>query len=625
MSRKGFYASWHKRPRYNATHWALFGFVSLVVGGLLAIHVQRPDGFYLMRASASGAIYYVATSGNDGNVGTDPGRPLKTIQAAANKVTPGDTVLVADGVYTDIDGDRHIVTINTGHGGNSGSFVTFKSMNPWGAKLDGLNNTAYAAFRFGSGVTHVRIEGFDIYGMGNGGTGGSSGIEIYNGGDYSQIIGNHFHDIAKGLCSNTSNGQVGLYLQRPGILVERNTFNDIGRLMNNENGSGCAAGYNGARDHGIYVNGTNGSGANSTVIRNNLFYNNKKGYSVQLYPGALNGVYVDNNTFAFDATQSGAIILGANISNSRIANNIFYNPRGYGINNYSGSFSSFDVVNNSTTSATLIGNRTFSGTNSTVENNLTNTSPLFVNATVAPYDFHLLPASPVKDAGLTIPEVVTDLDGVSRPQNSWYDIGAYEYGATLAGDTQSPAVNVTAPAAAATVSGTFNLVASATDNIGVVGVQFKVQGVNVGEEDTTAPYTTSWDTRTVNNGSYAITAVARDAAGNITISSANTVQVSNSDADTIVPTVTITQPTSATLPLRGKFTIASNASDNVRVTKIEILFDGSVKRTCTGTNITTCSTSLQSGNIASGGHVITSRATDASNNVGTATMNVTMP
>ena len=42
-------------------------------------------------------------------------------------------------------------------------------------------------------------------------------------------------------------------------------------------------------------------------------------------------------------------------------------------------------------------------------------------------DFHLLADSPAKDAGVTIAEVRSDHDGISRPQGEGYDRGAYEY------------------------------------------------------------------------------------------------------------------------------------------------------------------------------------------------------
>jgi len=44
------------------------------------------------------------------------------------------------------------------------------------------------------------------------------------------------------------------------------------------------------------------------------------------------------------------------------------------------------------------------------------------------------------------------------------------------------------------VSGNTSVTATAADNVGVVGVQFKVDGVNLGAEDTTSPYSFTWDT-----------------------------------------------------------------------------------------------------------------------------------
>ena len=86
-------------------------------------------------------------------------------------------------------------------------------------------------------------------------------------------------------------------------------------------------------------------------------------------------------------------------------------------------------------------------------------------------------------------------------------------------DTQAPTVTVNAPASSP-VSGAINITATANDNIGVVGVQFLLDGNNLGTEDVTAPYSVSWNTTTVSNGNHNITARASDAAGNTTTSAA---------------------------------------------------------------------------------------------------------
>jgi len=99
---------------------------------------------------------------------------------------------------------------------------------------------------------------------------------------------------------------------------------------------------------------------------------------------------------------------------------------------------------------------------------------------------------------------------------------------TAAPDTTPPTVSITAPASGATVSGTAVTVsATASDNVGVAGVQFKLDGANLGAEDTVSPYAVAWNTTTATNGSHTLTGVARDAAGNTATSAGVSVTVNN--------------------------------------------------------------------------------------------------
>ena len=85
------------------------------------------------------------------------------------------------------------------------------------------------------------------------------------------------------------------------------------------------------------------------------------------------------------------------------------------------------------------------------------------------------------------------------------------------------------------MSGTINVTANASDNVAVAGVQFLLDGAALGAEDLTAPYSTSWNTTLTSNGSHALTARARDAAGNQTTSAPPvTVTVSNTAPPTLV-------------------------------------------------------------------------------------------
>jgi chitodextrinase len=94
-------------------------------------------------------------------------------------------------------------------------------------------------------------------------------------------------------------------------------------------------------------------------------------------------------------------------------------------------------------------------------------------------------------------------------------------------DTRAPTVSIGAPLNGAAISGTIVVWASAADNVGVAGVQFRYNGVDFGAEDTSAPYAVTAYTKSVPNGTYTLTAIARDAAGNRTTSSPVTVTVKN--------------------------------------------------------------------------------------------------
>lgn len=131
-------------------------------------------------------------------------------------------------------------------------------------------------------------------------------------------------------------------------------------------------------------------------------------------------------------------------------------------------------------------------------------------------------------------------------------------------DVTTPTVSITSPASGATVSGTITVQASATDNVGVVGVQFKLDGSNLGSEDTAAPYEMSWNTNLATNGAHTLTAVARDAAGNVNTSATVSITVSNISSlpSLSINDVTVTEENSGTV--NAPFAVAlSSASGQV--------------------------------------------------------------
>ena len=92
-------------------------------------------------------------------------------------------------------------------------------------------------------------------------------------------------------------------------------------------------------------------------------------------------------------------------------------------------------------------------------------------------------------------------------------------------DNTPPTVSMTAPASGATVSGTTTVSANAADNIAVAGVQFLLDGANLGSEVTTSPYNFQWNTATASAGPHTLAAIARDTSNNKTTSASIPVTV----------------------------------------------------------------------------------------------------
>ncbi len=177
-------------------------------------------------------------------------------------------------------------------------------------------------------------------------------------------------------------------------------------------------------------------------------------------------------------------------------------------------------------------------------------------------------------------------------------------------DTTPPTVSISAPATG-TVTGSVTISATAADNIGVLGVQFKLDGVNLGTEDTTAPYSISWNSVGTTNGAHSLTAVARDAAGNTTTSAVRSVTVSNAVADTTPPTVSISAPATGTVT-GSAVTVSATAADNVGVVGVQFKLDG----VNLGTEDTTAPYSIvwNSVGATNGTHPLTAVARDAAGN-----------
>jgi peptidoglycan/xylan/chitin deacetylase (PgdA/CDA1 family) len=182
---------------------------------------------------------------------------------------------------------------------------------------------------------------------------------------------------------------------------------------------------------------------------------------------------------------------------------------------------------------------------------------------------------------------------------------------TTTGPT-APSVQVTAPGSGTTVSGTTGVTANATDAQGISSVQFELNGKALGSPVTKAPYTTSWNTTSVANGQYTLTAVATNVDSLTTTSTPVTVTVSNAPTPPppTAPSVQITVPT-ANATVSGSQTITATASDAQGISNVQFELNGKAL----GSPDTTSpySTSWNTTSVANGQYTLTAVATNIDN------------
>jgi hypothetical protein len=367
--------------------------------------------FLLGHAALHGATYYVSTRGSDSGAGTERAPFRHLSKAAASAKNPGDTVVVMDGTYDNegVIAPSFVVTLR--HSGAPNRPITFQAQHRGQAILDSMNtsstavcNGAAAYFNLYN-AAYIVLEGFVIQ------RGCDSGIQSNDNAHDITIRWNEIKNIANHTVPDQY-GRDGIYLNRKeyNFIFDGNLFHDIGRTDGQ---------LHLAFDHGIY-----GHASNITVI-NNVFYNMNRGWPIQLAEGASQWL-VANNTFAFGSAngEPGHIMFWGSNSNIVIQNNIFYAPNGSALTR-SGATISGSVFHHNL----VYGVRNVMSGNTSdiaVSSNQMGVNPLFANATMPPYDFHLLPRSPAIRAGVAT-DATSDMEGRRRSQDSVVDLGAYAF------------------------------------------------------------------------------------------------------------------------------------------------------------------------------------------------------
>ena len=425
-----------------------------------------------------------------------------TIQSAINVAANGDTVLIAPGTYFEninFYGKAITVTSEQGpagtiiDGGSAGPVVTFAASESTQSVLSGLtlqHGQASSAAYNGGGIriqnASPTISGNVITNNTAGSNGG--GISVQSG---SPVITNN---------TIANNGQIpgwtggvggGLYISGTGAaLVIGNT------IANNleTDGSGGAIGIN-ASSPVIQRNIIRGNSAYSQggaiyIINNssasvveNLIVNNAGGTGGGVYwlvPSGGGPPSLVSNTFSGNSasTQGSAVYASGFGSSARLIDNVIVSSAGASALYCDGTYSSAPPIVKANDVFATVG-AAYAG----YCNSLTGTSgnisvdPKFRNPGAD--DYHLLSASPVIDAGISDPSLLsTDLDGNVRVQDgdnngtAVVDMGAYE--APAAPDVTAPVTTASAnPLANPTGWNTTNVgvTLSATDNTGGTGVK----------------------------------------------------------------------------------------------------------------------------------------------------------
>jgi hypothetical protein len=364
----------------------------------------------------------VSQTGNDSNAGKSVNSPFGTIQKCVDVVAAGDICTVADGTYTDTDGNGLVAYIRPpNQNGTSNSPITLKSTNRHGAKIivssiEGTGNFGILVNR-----SYWIIDGFDFSG-GNGvtGTGKTSiqGISVYATG--TVIRNNKLHNIADTTCTFAQHGFSGVFVGHgsSNTLIDNNILHTIGRL-NSLDGTGCSYSVSSAGDHGIYAEAP----FTGLTIQRNVFYDIVRGWPIHVYNSTgstASNIKIHNNTFADkskggDSGPAGHVLLAIGMNDVSIMNNISYDA-------YIGMVQCFSVIG---TNIVVDHNLSDNGIKThhecpegvTFSNNLTSTVLGFTGASTR--DYRLAAGSTAIDRGMPI-------SGMTYA-GSGPDIGAYEY------------------------------------------------------------------------------------------------------------------------------------------------------------------------------------------------------
>lgn len=394
------------------------------------------------------AFYFVSTTGNDSNPGTQ-GSPFLTIAKGVSVLVPGDTLFLRGGSY--VGHNQFDLT----PGGNSWAVpVTINAFEGETVTILGTTSTLHVVNLAKSYQQYIVFDDLIIDGQYL----GADNIKLHWEGASAAA---HHIRFQNGVIKRAGN---------QGVLIGSNAgvggYHEFINMLVHENG--LTVGF----DHGFYI------GSEFNLIDGCEIYANA-GYGVHIFGGEeSNHDNVVRNSLTHDHVEAAGILFGKG-SGHHAYNNISYNDRnGLTIQFLSSGTLSNNTVYNSASHGIFLNTPVFAGA-SIIENNICYDNPLLgiyiqgvqtaptvrnnlcsQNGTPAQFrddsglailsgnlfgnewdpkfvsavghDFHLLAGSHALDAGIAVAGVLTDKDGVNRPQGTAFDMGAYERAVAVA-------------------------------------------------------------------------------------------------------------------------------------------------------------------------------------------------
>lgn len=451
----------------------------------------------LWAAPVSAATYYVAKTGNDANNCTNAmsqSTPKLTINSGLGCLSAGDELLIKEGTYAEsiidpaIAGTNwsnkvriahymsDVVWLDPGAGGsgyaqyyviyfgNAQKYVEFDGINING----GASSTRSGRINFTSTVAttndphHIRVKNAEILMSGDGvasqfTASGDIGVGVFSIID-APVGGFEFQNLTIHGTHDAGDLSTAFYINTGDTVIEDcNVYGQYGegiQVYSAHPGGGTPDGtiIRRNRVHDITVQVTNEifgilTSANGVAVYNNLIYGNG-GSGIKVFGAASVGTLLYNNTL-YGNTKG--IQVDAAATGTIVRNNLAY----LNTTNY----------NND------------AGGSTTHTSNLEGTNPGFTNAGAA--DFTIGSGSAAKDTGATLASVTTDFIGTARPQNSLYDIGAYEFAVEAMDPYITPATGTVVVTANFTDTPGDNIVGAYTAETGGPFVEHVAAGGNM--------------------------------------------------------------------------------------------------------------------------------------------------